>query len=112
MQCDDRCDVVFVTGFQNFSVVIDLGLRKLSVFRLDATPLHAEAIVVKTQLGEHRNVLWIQVVVIAGVSAWLFHARTNTMLPIPPIVIPVVAFHLVGGRCSTPSKSGRKRKRA
>ena len=111
MQRHNRCDVVFVTCFQNFSVVIDLGLRKLSVFRLDATPLNAEAIVVETQFGEHRNVLWIQVVVIAGVSAWLFHTRTNAVLPIPPIVIPVVAFHLVGSRRSTPCKSGRKRKR-
>ena len=108
MQCNNRCDVVFVTCFQNFSVVIDLGLRKLSVFRLDATPLHAEAIVIETQLGEHRNVLWKKVVVIAGVTAWLFCTCANAMFPFPPVVIPVVALHLVGCRCSTPSKSGRK----
>ena len=43
MQRNNRCDVVFVACFQNFSVVIDFCLRELSVLWLDATPFNTES---------------------------------------------------------------------
>ena len=57
----------------------------------------------------HGNKIGALVGLTSGVSAWLFNTRTNTMFPFPPIVIPVVALHLMGCSCSAPSKSGRKR---
>src|SRR5262249_45731476 len=74
----------------------------------DPAPLEREAIRAEAQFGAEPDVGGIAMPVVAGVAARFLTGRIDRVLPRPPVVVPVTAFHLVGGRCRTPDEAVRK----
>lgn len=105
VQGDDGSDAVKTAALDHASIVIEGVCRELAVFGFDAAPLDAEAIVVEAEFGEHLDVLRITVKVIAGIAAGLGADCARAVLPIPPIVIRVTAFNLMGGGRGAPCET-------
>ena len=105
MQRHYRRDVVCPAGINYRAIMIEFGLRKFAIFRLDAAPFDTESIVIETQFCKHLDVLRKQVVVIARVATGFLTHRVWSMFPIPPVVVPVATFNLVGRSGCSPGKS-------
>ena len=105
MQCHYWRDVVCTTGIDYRAIMIELGLRKFAVFRLDAAPFDTKSVIIETQFCKHLDVLRKQVVVIARVATGFLAHRVWSMLPIPPVVVPVATFNLVGRSGRSPGET-------
>src|SRR3954463_4871071 len=109
MKGDDRINAGFETRFALPPVVIQCRGRPLTRFGLDTTPLERESIAVEADLRAHRDVVTPAVPGVACVAGWLRTRRSDTVLPLPPVVVPVPAFDLVRRCRSPPPKAGWKR---
>jgi hypothetical protein len=94
-------------GIDHAAVVVELGARDETRFRLDASPLDTEAIGVEPRLREQPHVFGIAVVAVCRVATGLFDRapRGATVFGLPPVARGVVALDLVGGRRGTPEKA-------
>src|SRR6266581_540622 len=92
---EDGCDAELVAGLEHPPVVIELGGRELTVGRLDARPLDAEPERVDAEPREHRDVVAVAVVEVAGVARGLDAGRAFAVLPPPPVGVRVAALDLV-----------------
>ena len=102
---NDRGEAVLAAGCQDAPVVLQGDTRELAPLRLDARPLHREAIGVEAQAGQQADVLPIEVVVVAGVAGGFGEDRLWQMLEQLAIAIDVVALDLVSCGSGAPEKS-------
>jgi hypothetical protein len=79
--------------------------RKLSWLGFDTRPLDRKSIVVETECRTEGNIRVIQVELVHRVATWFFAGGIRSVLPRPPIVVPVAPFDLMRSRCGTPSKT-------
>ena len=78
--------------------MLDLAFVEFSLFRLNARPFDPEAVRVKTRFRKKPDILFVPVVMIAGVAAGLLEIGVLHMLHGPVIGMYIIAFHLVRGR--------------
>ena len=104
----DRRDLVLVTACEHAAVMVERGARELAGFGLDARPFDREAVGVEAESREHRDVVGVAMVLIAGVARRLDERRPRRMLENPVVAIEVVALDLVGGGRCAPQKIGGK----
>src|SRR5262249_34728808 len=105
---DDRFEAVLTARGAHAAVVLERRARELAVLGFDPAPLEREAIRAEAQFGAEPDVGGIAMPVVAGGAARFLTGRIDRVLPRPPVVVPVTAFHLVGGRCRTPDEAVRK----
>ena len=77
----------------------------MTFFGLDARPFEGEAVSVEAQVGEHGDVLRVEVVVVAGVAGGLFEDGFGQVFHRPEVGVGVVAFDLIGGGGAAPKES-------
>ena len=94
---DHRDDAVLEAGVEDAAIVSEGGPRELAFSRLDARPFDAESKRGQAEAGQHRDVLWVAVVEVAGVARRLTARRGGDVLPPPPVGVGVAALGLVGG---------------
>ena len=93
---DDRRHRVALTSFQHPPVVVELGDRELALGGLDACPLDAKSEGVHAEAGQHRYVVGVPVVEVAGIAGRLPAKGPFAVLPPPPIAVGIAALDLVG----------------
>ena len=108
MKGHDRRDLVLVTACEHAAVMVERGARELAGFGLDARPFDREAVGVEAESREHRDVVGVAMVLIAGVARRLDERRPRRVLEHPVVAIEVVALDLVGGSRCAPKKIGGK----
>ena len=99
---DDRLDAVLEQRLAEPYVVVERRGRPLALLRLDAAPLDRESIGGESELGGDRHVVAPAVPRVAGVTARLDARAVGSVLPLPPVVVPVAALDLVGCRRRPP----------
>ena len=109
MERDDRVHASLAQPEALRSVVRQSGPRELALGRLNAAPLHREAVVVEPERGHQVGVLFPPVPRVATVAGRLGTARPRRVLEGPPVVVGVPALNLVGRRRGAPHESGRER---
>ncbi len=109
MERHDRVHAALAEAEALLSVVRQRGPRELALGRLNAAPLHREAVVVEPERGHQVGVLFPAVPRVATVPGRLCAARPRRVLEGPPVVVGVPALNLVGGRRGAPGESGRER---
>jgi hypothetical protein len=88
---------------QHLAVAGDGGGVEDTLLRFNAAPLHREPVSVVPQLGHQIKVALGIAPPIAGQAAAIAVPNgTGALFKVPPIVIAVVALHLVGGSRGSP----------
>src|SRR5580693_7213551 len=104
----DGRDLMLVTAREHAAVMVECGARELARLRLDAGPFDGKAVGVEAEPREHRDVVGVAMVLIAGVARRLDERRPRRVLENPVVAIEVVALDLVGGGRCAPQKIGGK----
>ena len=104
----DRRDLVLVTACEHAAVMVECGARELAGLGLDARPFDREAVGVEAEPREHRDVVGVAMVLVAGVARRLDERRAGRVLEHPEVAVDVVALDLVRGSGGTPKKVGGK----
>ena len=84
--------------------MIEFGIGKEAPVRLNPRPLDGEAVGVEAQAREQRDVLFVAVIAVAGVTRALDVDRRPDVLAEPEVGVGVVAFDLMACRCYAPSE--------
>ena len=107
MEGHDWRELVIVTACEHAAVVVERGARELAGLGLDAGPFDGEAVRVEAEPREHRDVVGVAMVVVAGVARRFDEGRAGRMLEHPEVAVEVVALDLVrGGRGAPKEISG------
>src|SRR5580700_7554058 len=104
MKRHDRCYLVLVAACEHAAVMVECGARELAAFRLDAGPFDRKAIGVEAEPGEHRDVVGVQMILIASVARRLEERRSRRVLKHPVVAVDVVALDLMSGSRGAPAK--------
>src|ERR1700688_2587967 len=84
----------------------ELARVELALGGLDARPLDREAVRVLLHLAEQREILAVSVVVVAGDSGRVTVGNpTRLLFELPPVVVAVITFDLVGGAGGAPEET-------
>ena len=94
-----------MAGRRHPPVVVQGHERELALLGLDAAPLEGESVGTETQVGDQGDVLGIPIERIAGVAAHIDAAGSGVVLELPPVVVHVAAFDLVGSRGRAPQEA-------
>jgi hypothetical protein len=90
-------------------VVVEGGLREVSLFRLDARPLDRQSIRAESELGQQRNVIRVSLELITCVAGGLGEGIPLGVFEQPEAATGVVALDLMGRRRGPPYESIGKR---
>src|SRR5664279_3342216 len=101
---DDGHDAVLVAGGGHPSVVVEGDVGELPVLRLDATPLEGEPVRAEPEPGDEGDVLGVPVERVARIAAHVDAARGRIVLHLPPVVVDVAPFDLMGGGGRAPQE--------
>ena len=101
---EQRGEMMFVAGGEHAAVVIEFGVGEKVFFGLDAGPFEREAVRVEAEIGEHGDVLRVEMVVIASVAGRLLEDAVGNVLEGPQIAGSVVAFDLMAGGGGSPEE--------
>src|SRR4051812_4243305 len=93
---------------QHASVVLQGRAAEMAGLGFYPGPLQGKPMRVLAQLGQHREIRAISVIVIDRVQRWLGDRGAGPMLPLPPVVVGVVALDLMSGGGTAPEKLGRE----
>ena len=104
MEGDHRGDATRVTRRKHAPIVFQDGPRELALFRFNARPLQGEAVQVEAQLRQQGDVLWIAMIVVAGIAGGFCEDRLRHMFQQPYITVDVVPFDLMRRRGRSPQK--------
>src|SRR6266516_900579 len=108
MEGDDGDDSVLMAGVEYPAVAGQLSARELSFGGFDARPFDAESERVEAESREHRDVVLIPVIEVAGVARRLAAWRRLDVLPPPPVGVRVAALGLVRGDRRAKKEAVRK----
>src|SRR5271156_719383 len=108
MKGHDRRDLVLMTACEHAAIVIERGAREMAGLGLVPGPFDGEAIGVEAEPREHRDVVGVVMILIAGVARRLDERRARRMLEQPVVAVDVVALDLVRGGRGSPQKVGGK----
>ncbi len=111
MERDDRLDALVEQCPPERDVVADRRGRPLALLRFDAAPFDREAVAREPEVTHQRDVVGPAVPRVARITARLGAPRTAGVLPLPPVVVPVPAFDLVGRGGRPPREAVGKRPR-
>ncbi len=108
VQRHHRLNAPVVHRLQNFPVAVQgLGI-KTGRLRLNATPFQRQPVGVGAHCGGQVQVGFGIFPPVAGQARAVVLQNTAVFLPIPPVTIHIITFHLVSGRCRPPAKIRRK----
>ena len=108
MKGHDRRDLVLVTACEHAAVMVECCDGELAGLGLDPRPFDREAVGVEAEPREHRDVVGVAMVLIAGVARRLDERRPGRVLEHPVVAVEVVALDLVGGSRGAPKEVGGK----
>ncbi len=100
-----RGDVPLAQCGADAAVVVKSGQREFPLCRFDPTPLEREAVGAEAHVRHQLDVLLPPEQRVTGVAARSVAARVRVVLPLPPVVVDVAAFDLMGRGRRAPEES-------
>src|SRR5215813_12228233 len=101
---DQRGEMVFATSREHATIVVELGVGELALGRFDARPFDGKAVAVEAQFGEHRDVLRVEMIMVASVAGGFAEHSVWNVFERPKIAGDIVAFHLMACGSAAPEE--------
>src|SRR5882672_9125786 len=104
---EHRCDPMLMAGGQHPPVMLQFRRQKFTGRRFDPRPFQGKSVGIEAETRQQRDVLAVELVVIAGIARTLGKDRRLDMLQQPNVAVDVAALHLMTGGGGAPQKSFR-----